>query len=326
MRICILGAGAVGGHLAYRLATAGHDVGVVARGAHLTAMRRRGIGFTDGEGTGYAQIAASDDPAALGPQDAVIVGVKATGLGAMADMLGPVVGPHTLVYFPQNGMPWWYPVSAGGLPHALPDLPVFRIGERFSALLAPRQIAAGTVYSANEVREPGVIHNSSPGRNSVTIAAIDPAGAEAAARLRGAMDASGLAATTPADLRTAMWAKLVLNMSGSALALATGNPSSAMREDRRLGEIYMRIMEEGKAISAAWGHPVDIDPETALARLPHHRPSLLQDYEQGRPMEIGEMILAPAAFARAAGVPAPSLDVVAAIAARLAFDKGLYAG
>jgi 2-dehydropantoate 2-reductase len=324
MRITILGAGATGGHLAYRLAESGHDVSVVARGPHLAAIRAQGLGFTEGGATAYREIAATDDPAQLGPQDAVIVTVKATGLAAMPPLLEPIVGPGTLVYFPQNGMPWWYPVSVGELPFALPDLPIFRLGPAFARRLRVGQIAGGTLYSGNEVREPGVVFNSSPGRNSLTIAAIDPAGAEAVEALRSAIDASGVGATTPDDLRTTMWTKLVQNMSGSAIALATRNRTSISRQDPRLGALYVRIVDEGKAVAAAWGHPVALDPAVMLARAPHHRPSLLQDYEQGRPMEIGEIVLAPAAFARAAGIDCPSLDAVAAIVARLAIDKGLF--
>jgi 2-dehydropantoate 2-reductase len=170
------------------------------------------------------------------------------------------------------------------------------------------------------------VFNSSPGRNSLTIAAIDPsgAGAEAVEALRRAVDGCGVTATTPDDLRTTMWTKLVQNMSGSTIALATGNRTSMSRQDPRLGALYARIVNEGKAVAAAWGHPVDLDPAAMLARAPHHRPSLLQDYEQGRPMEIAEIVLAPTAFARAAGIDCPSLDAVAAIVARLAIDKGLF--
>lgn len=324
MRICILGAGATGGHLAYKLAGDGHQVSVVARGPHLAAIRARGLGLTEGDTTAYRQIIATDTPAELGLQDAVIVAVKATGLIAMPPLLAPIVGSDTLVYFPQNGMPWWYPVSAGPLPFALPDLPVFRLTPSFSSLLSPGQIAAGTVYSGNEVREPGVVFNSSPGANALTIAAVDPVGADKAEALRQVIDASGVKATKPADLRTTMWTKLVQNMSGSAIALATGNRTSISRQDPRLGALYTRIVNEGRAIAAAWGHPVDLDPAVMLSRAPHHRPSLLQDYEQGRPMEIGEIVLAPAAFARAAGVDCPSLDALSAIVARLAIDRGLY--
>ena len=323
MRICVLGAGASGGHFAYRLAKAGQEVSVVARGAHLAAIRERGLGFVSGEETGFVPVAASDNPGELGSQDAVIVGVKATGLAAIAPLLEPLVGPNTLVLFPQNGMPWWYPVGES-LPRPLPDIPVFRLVERFMAFLRPGQIAGGTIYTGNEVREPGIIFNSSPGKNFVSFRELVPDGAAATDRLLDAFADTGVVASRSPDLRAAMWRKLLQNMSGSALALATRNRSSISREDPRLGEIYTRIIHEGNAIAAAWGYDVDIDPVEVMAKIAHHRPSLLQDYEQGRPMEIGEIVLAPAAFARAAGIDCPALDTVAAIVARLAIDKGLY--
>lgn len=323
MRICVLGAGATGGHFAYRLAQAGHEVSVVARGAHLAAIRENGLGFVGGEERGTVAVTASDDPAALGPQDAVIVGVKATGLAAMVPLLKPLVGPQTLVLFPQNGMPWWYPVGED-LPHALPDLPIFRLARGFLDYLSPSQIAGGTIYSGNEIREPGVVFNSSPGKNFVSFSELVPEGAAATDRLLDAFSGTDMIASRPAGVRSSMWRKLLQNMSGSAIALATRNRSSISREDPRLGEIYSRIIVEGNAIAKAWGYEVEIDPAEVMAKIAHHRPSLLQDYEQGRPMEIGEIVLAPAAFARAAGVPCPSLDAVAAIVARLAIDKQLY--
>jgi len=323
MQICVLGAGATGGHFAYRLAHAGHEVSVVARGAHLAAIREKGLSFVSGEERGSVRVAASDDPGQLGPQDAVIVGVKATGLSAMVSLLKPLVGPETLVLFPQNGMPWWYPLGEN-LPRELPDLHVFRLGERFLEFLAPDQIAGGTIYSGNEVREPGVVFNSSPGKNFVSFSELMPAAARATDQLLEAFSGTGVVATRPPNLRASMWRKLLQNMSGSAIALATRNRSSISREDPRLGEIYARIIKEGNAIAKAWGYDIGIDPAEVLAKIPHHRPSLLQDYEQGRPMEIGEIVLAPAAMARAAGVHSPSLDAVAAIVARLAIDKQLY--
>lgn len=323
MRICVLGAGATGGHFAYRLAHAGHDVSVVARGQHLAAIRDRGLGFVSGEETGFVPVAASDDPSDLGPQDAVIVGVKATGLASVSPLLPPLVHDDTLVLFPQNGMPWWYPVGET-LPHGLPDLPIFRIGTAFLDFLKPGQIAGGSIYSGNEVREPGVVFNSSPGRNFISFSELVPEGKAATDRLLAAFDGTGLEATRPPSLRGSMWRKLLQNMSGSAIALATRNRSSISREDDRLRAVYTRIIGEGNAIAAAWGHPVDIDAAEVNAKIAHHRPSLLQDYEQGRPMEIGEIVLAPAAFARAAGVDCPALDTLAGIVARLAIDKGLY--
>ena len=325
MRIAVLGAGSSGGHLAYRLVEAGHDVSILARGPHLDAIRRNGLRLDAGEATGTVKVAASDDVAKFERPDAIIVGVKATGLAGIAPHVLALAGPDTTVWFPQNGMPWWYGVGIRP-PHPLPDLAVFRAGQPFLDALRPEQIAGGTLYTGNEVRAPGVIFNSSPGGNAASIAELVPGGRDGVDRLIAAFDGTPVVVTRPPDLRMAMWRKLLQNMSGSAIGVATRNRSSISREDPRLREIYTRIIREGNAIAAAWGYPVDIDPEEVIAKIPHHRASILQDYDQGRPMEVGEIVLAPAAFARAAGVPCPSLDAIGAIVARLAIDKGLYDG
>lgn len=325
MRICVFGAGATGGHFAARLARAGHEVSVVARGPHLAAMEANGLTLRTGGETLSARVRAAGSAEGMGPQDAVIVGVKATGLAAAAEGLAPLIGAGTLVVFPQNGMPWWYPIGLpdGGPP--VPDLPIFRLAGPLLARMDAAQAVGGVIWSSNEIVEPGVIENRTPGRNRLELGApgAPPPGL---AGLRAALEAAGLA--SPAgDIRTAMWRKLLVNMSGSTIALATGNMASAARRDPRLSETFLRIMAEGLATAAAHGFPLpDIDPAAALAALPDHRPSILQDYELRRPMEVAEIVLAPAAFARAAGVPTPTLDAVAAIVARRAADRGLFDG
>ena len=324
MRICVLGAGATGGHFAHRLARAGEEVSVVARGPHLAAIRARGLGLVTDGAPDFVEVATSEDPGELGPQDVVIVGLKATGIPTVAPLLAPLVGSGTLVLFPQNGMPWWYPLGLHETPFPLPDLPIFRAGAELSQLLAPEQVAGGVIYSANELAGPGIVRNTSPERNELSLGPVAGGETEAVGRLRDAFEAAGIGVPGAPDIRLAMWRKLLMNMSGSTLALVTGNRSSIAREDPRLAELYARIMAEGSAIAGAWGYEVDLDPHAILPRLPHHHPSILQDYQQRRPMEVGEIVLAPAAFARAAGVPSPSLDAIAAIVTRLAVDRGLF--
>jgi 2-dehydropantoate 2-reductase len=190
------------------------------------------------------------------------------------------------------------------------------------------QVIGALIYSANRIEAPGIVRNNSPAANRIEIGRIEIGAAEPAglAGLRGAFEEAGIACEAVGDIREAVWLKLLANMSGSAIALATGNESSVSRKDPALGEVYLRVLREGLAISAAHGYRLDhrIEPEAALARTLDHRPSLVQDYEQRRPMEIGEIVLGPQAFARAAGLATPSLDVLAAIVTRLARDRGLY--
>ncbi len=320
MRVTVFGAGATGGFVAAALARGGNEVTVIARGPHLAAMAAGGLWLETAGTRARAGVAARADAAGIGPQDLVIVAVKATGLASVAGRLSPLVGPRTVVLFPQNGMPWWYSLGLAGRP-APPDLGIFRHAGAFLAEVPMERILGGVVYSANEVVAPGVVRNNSPGDNRIEIGALGEAGRveEVAAALTGA----GIATSVVPDPRAAVWKKLLGNMTGSVLALVTGNLSSISRRDPALREIYLRLAREGIATAAAHGYPLEIDPEAMVGRTLDHKPSLLQDYEAGRPMEVAEIVLAPQAFARSAGVATPTLDVLAAIAARLARDRGL---
>jgi 2-dehydropantoate 2-reductase len=323
MRICVFGAGATGGHLVVKLALAGHDVSVVARGPHLAAMREKGVTLISGAACLTARVAASDDPARHGRQDLIVVTTKATGLAQVAEGVAPLIGPDTVAIYPQNGIPWWYPL--GQAADRIPDLPLFRLAPALLRHMPADRVLGGSIYSANEVVEPGVIRNASADENRLVFAEVAaPPGL--AARCRAVFEDAGIASPAPGDARRAIWRKLLGNMSGSALALVTGTRSVTVRQDPALLPIYIRLIEEGLAIAAAHGHNLrtEIDPRNARLPPPGHKPSLLQDYEAGRPMEIGEILLAPLAFARSADVRTPTLDAVAAIATRLSADRGLF--
>ena len=323
MRICIFGAGASGGHFAVRLARAGHDVSVIARGPHLAAIRERGLQLKTGTELLSAQVTASDTPDDLGPQDLVIVSTKATALPAIAPHIAPLVGQDTLVLFPQNGMTWWYPVGLPSQHPQPPAIPIFELAKPFLAAMRKDQVLGGIIYSANEVEAPGVIKNNSPTHNRMEFASIVGGEPSALAAIRTQLEDAGILSPDPGDIRVAVWTKLVNNMSGSTIGLATASPSDGARKDAALSEIYRRVMREGLRIAAAHGYALDIDPDRMLRRLLDHKASILQDYEQHRPMEIAEIVLAPVAFARAANIATPTLDTVAAIVTKLAKDRGL---
>ncbi len=326
MRICIYGAGASGGHFAVRLALAGHDVSVIARGAHLAAIRESGLRLRSGMEILSGKVAAGDSPEQFGPQDAVVVATKATALPAIAPQIAPLVGPDTLVVFPQNGMTWWYPVGLPAQHPTPPAIPIFELARPFLSAMRPDQVIGGIIYSANEVEAPGIIKNNSPDHNRMEIATIGAANEKREGdvdRLRSVLKGAGILSPEPGDIRVAVWTKLVNNMSGSTIGLATASPSDGARKDPALSEIYRRVMREGLNIAAAHGYLLDIDPDRMLKRLLNHKASLSQDYEQRRPMEIAEIVLAPVAFARAADIATPTLDTIAAIVTKLARDRGL---
>jgi 2-dehydropantoate 2-reductase len=325
LRVCVYGAGASGGHLAVKLALAGHKVAVVARGEQLEAIRLRGLTLVAGERGSTVHVQASDSPAEFGLQDVVFVTVKTTSLPAIIDGLEAVVGPDTLVAFLQNGMCWWYP---NGLPldrPAPPDVPIFRLGRSFLKLLRLERVIGGTIYSANEITAPGIVRNTSPDHNRLAIGSIVPGRDRILEPMRAMLEGAGIPTPVVGDIRSAMWTKLMVNMSGSAIALATENKSSISRRDAALAEIFRRLVREGTDIAEAHGYPLrdSVDPDRLLAQLLDHKPSLLQDYERRRPMEIAEIIEAPLVFARAQKVATPTLDALAAIVLRRARDRGL---
>ncbi|MDF0596592.1 ketopantoate reductase family protein [Psychromarinibacter halotolerans] len=324
MKVTVFGAGATGGHFAVRLSQAGHDVSVVARGAHLEAIRSNGLTLLAADDRATVKVRASADATEIGVQDVVLVGVKGAGLAAITQALRPLVGPDTRVIFPQNGMPWWYPVGLTTTP-APPDWADFSIGAGFLDYIAPGQLVGGSIYSANELDAPGVVRNASPGHNRLDLGAVVPGG-DGVEDLRRAFRDAGIDAPDVPDIRAVIWRKLLANMSGSIIALITGNKSSISRKDPALGAVYRRAVGEGMAIAAAYGYDLadTVDVDAMLKSIPEHKPSIRQDFEAGRPMEIGQILLAPLAFARQAGVDTPVLDTLAALAQRMAEDRGLF--
>lgn len=326
MRICIFGAGAVGGHFAAQLAASGHEVCVVARGAQLDAIRRNGIMLLKGERRIIARVRASSDANELGPQDFVLVTLKATALAALADGVAPLLGPQTGIVFAQNGIPWWYAQGLGASRPAPPDLSFLDPGAKLARAIAPERVTGAVVYSANEVTEPGMVRNTAPGRNMLVLGEPDGRPSERISRLSAALERSEVQAPIESDIRRTVWAKLLLNLGSSSIGVVTGETVRETLADPALRVLRERIQAEGRAIAAAHG----VNPEGAP--LPPaqpgggslHKTSMLQDYELGRPMEIDAILMAPLRFARSANVAAPVLESVVALAAHKAAAKGLY--
>ena len=328
MRICIFGAGAVGGHLAARFAAAGHDVSVFARGAHLAAMTAAGIALHSGDAVVKARVRGSDRASTLGAQDLVCVTLKANLLPLFAENAAPLLGRDTPVVFVQNGIPWWYAQGLGKDRPAPPDLSRLDPGGALARSIAPERVIGAVVFSANHVEAPGVIRNSTPGRNMLTVGEPDDRQTARIQRLRQTISAAGLHSPETGDIRQSLWSKLVLNLGSSTLCLLTGLTVGEMVSDPALGRIRDRISAEGFAIAGAHGIAVEGAPKRPGGQTPGvvgHKPSMLQDYERGRPMEIESQIMTPLAFAQAAGLEVPSFELAATLAARKAADKGLYA-
>ncbi len=326
MRICVFGAGAIGGNFAARLAASGNEVSVVVRGAHLEAIRAKGLTLIAGDKKITVKVHASDKPSELGRQDAVISTLKATGLPALAESVGPLLGPDTPVVFAQNGIPWWYGYGLSKSRPRAPDLSRLDPGGALLKAVGPERTLGGAITSPNHVVEPGVIHHEQPDRNQLWVAEIDDRQSQRVGALRAALKGAGIGSPDTTDIRYDIWHKLMANLTGSAVCLILGQPS-LVQKTPIVNQMCRRAHAEALAVAAAHGVVLDDSPDVRYGPKRvyfDHRPSILQDYDLGRPMEIESIVRAPVAFARSAGIATPTLDAIETFAVSLAAAKGLY--
>ncbi len=326
MRICVFGAGAIGGNFAARLAAAGNEVSIVVRGAHLEAIRTRGLTLLAGGKKIVATVQATDRPAELGPQDAVLVTMKASGQHALVDSIGPLLGADTPVAFVQNGIPWWYGHGLGPARPPAPDLSRLDPGGALARAVGFDRAVGAVVSSPNHVVEPGVVHNESPDRNILWVGEPDDRTSPRIEALRATLKAAGIDSPATTDIRYEIWHKLMANLTGSTVCLVTGQ-SVKVQATPIVNRLSRRAHAEALAVAAAHGVMLDDHPDKRYGPTrvySDHRPSILQDYDLGRPMEIESIVRAPLAFARSAGVETPTLDAIESICVSLAAAKGLY--
>lgn len=323
MKVCVFGAGAIGTHVAGRLSKGGAEVSVIARGAQLAAFQARGLRVHAADGEIQARVAASADAGTLGTQDAVIVTVKAPALPSVAAAIGPLLGPDTAVAFVTNGIPWWYFQGVGG-PDEGRRLQTLDPGGGLWQAVHPARVVGGVIYSACTITEPGVVHVENP-RSRIVLGAPDGRPSGRIEALAATLRAGGLVTEVTDRIRDTVWAKLLLNLGGGPLAVLTGcAPAEVFAEDAcRIAA--RRILAEGAAIAAAMGCPTEPNAEGQIARgaRSRHKPSILQDLEQGRPMEIDALYDVPLEFARQHGVPTPTLDLLVALVRVRARQAGL---
>ena len=324
MKICIYGAGAIGGHLAARLHRAGADVSVVARGAHLAAIQANGLTVHAVDGVHHARVAASADPAELGRQDAVFVTVKAPALPVVAASIGPLLGAETSVAFVMNGIPWWYFNHLAG-PHEGRSLPRIDPGDALRTALGPGRAIGGVVYSASAVTAPGVVEVEQP-KSRFILGEPDGSLSDRVLALSGLIAKGGVSGEATPAIRTEIWNKLISNLAGGTLAVLTGNAPKGNYVEPAVEHAALRMMHEATAIAQALGadpttnHAVRINGQRSM----DHKPSILQDLELGRPMEIDGMFDAPLALAHLAGIEVPTLELMVALCKLRARAAGLY--
>jgi 2-dehydropantoate 2-reductase len=325
MRICVFGAGSVGGYLAGYLSRGGNEVSVVARGAHLGAIRANGLTVETPDETLNVRIAASDNPADLGRQDVVLVTVKAPALPDVAATIAPLLGPDTAVAFVMNGIPWWYFHAHGGaldgrqLPSLDPDGALWRA-------VNPHRAIGAVFWPACSVPSPGVVRLLAGADGGTVFGEPSNATTPRLQALAAAFRAAALPVTLTEDIRALIWRKLAFNLSAGPLCVLTETPVMDTHTEAALIACSGQLLTEGMAVAAAMGITLDLDI-SAIAEMNKqlaHRPSILQDLTAGRPMEIEALYGVPLEMARMANVPTPMLDVLVGLIKVKARAKGLF--
>jgi 2-dehydropantoate 2-reductase len=325
MKVCIFGAGAIGGYMGVKLAKAGADVSLVARGPHLAAMREKGLTLIEEEGeTTTVPVTASDDPAALGVQDYVIVTLKAHSVPPVVSKMAPLIGPNTTIVSGVNGVPWWYFHKLEGA-HEGTRLDSVDPGNVQWNGFGPDRVLGCVVYPAAEVIEPGVIKHIEGNRFS--LGEPDGSKSDRAQALSKILANAGLKAPVRPKLRDEIWVKLWGNLSFNPISALTHATLDVLCTDEGTRAVARNMMVEAQEIAERLGvkFPIDVDRRIAGgAAVGAHRTSMLQDLDQGRPMEIDALVASVQELGRVTGVPTPTIDTVLSLIRLRARTAGLY--
>jgi 2-dehydropantoate 2-reductase len=310
VKIVVFGAGAIGGYIGARLAHAGRDVTLVARGAHYRAMRERGLTVTSPDGDLHVQPAVTDDPTRPGPCDVVILAVKAHSLTGIAPALGPLLGPDTTVVSTQNGLPWWYFQAHGGVMDGW-HLERVDPGGAVSRAIDPRRIVGGVVYFSADVVAPGTIHHVEGRR--MTLGEPDGSRSERCRAIARELIDAGFRCPISATLRDEIWVKLLGNVAFNPISALTGATLAGMVRHPAASRLVRDVMTEARTVAERLGIDIRISIDQRMAaaeRVGAHKTSMLQDLEAGRPMEYDAIVGAVLELGDRLGVPMPATRAV----------------
>jgi 2-dehydropantoate 2-reductase len=322
-RICVYGAGAVGGHIAGRLATGGAEVSLIARGAQLHAIQQQGLRVETARGLLVSRPFATDRPSDLAPQDVVLVTVKAPALPTIAEGIASLLRHDSVVVFVGNGVPWWYFHGHGGTLEGT-HLPRLDPGDALWNGVGPERTAGAVAYTASTVLAPGVIRAENPS-NRLIIGRPDHLPDARLDALASLLTPSGLEVTVTPDIRDAVWAKLLMNLIGGSLGILSASPMNEVLDKPAIFATAEAMAREGQAIAHALGcDPGDTAEGLAKLAKSGHLQSIVQDLLAGRPMEIDALFRVPLDLAAIAGVATPTLDLVIELATQRARAAGVY--
>lgn len=308
MRFLIAGAGAIGGYIGARMARAGLDVTLFARGPHLAAMQERGLRVLSAEGDFEVRPKLTGTLENAGPFDVIFLGVKAHGLTALAPQIAPLIGENTTVVSTQNGIPWWY---FGGESSGAEPLERVDPGGVIARAIPQRSVVASLVYLGTDIVEPGVIRHTEG--NRISLGEPDGTRSDRCRAIAEALIQSGLRCPITARIRHEIWVKILGNVAFNPISALTGATLAGMVRDPGVNGVVRNIMAETEAVAAKLGIelPISIDQRIAGAeKVGEHKTSMLQDLEAGRPMELEAVIGAVVEIGERLGVAMPCTKTV----------------
>jgi 2-dehydropantoate 2-reductase len=324
MKVCVFGVGAIGGTIGYGLAKAGCELSGIARGATLDALRDFGLRLTEGAEVGSIPIRATAEPEELGPQDLVVLAVKAHALGEAAPRVAPLLGPGTIVLPAMNGVPWWFfqgfgrELEGSSLASVDPDRAI-------AAALPSESVIGCVVHVGASCPEPGLV-KAQPARQLIL---GEPSGAmtERLASLCALFEAAGFAARPTPSIQREIWYKLWGNMTMNPLSALTGATMDRILDDPLVARFCLDVMAEAKRIGERIGCPIEQSGEDRMAitrKLGAFKTSMLQDVEAGRKVELDALVGSVKEMGVLLGEPTPSIDILLGLARLKARTLGLY--
>ena len=324
MKVCIYGAGAIGGYLGVQFARAGADVSLVARGAHLAAMKENGLMLLIGDEQRVAHPRCTDNPAELGPQDFVIICLKAHSIPSVIDQMRPLLGSRTRIVTAVNGIPYWYFYKHGGL-HEGATLESIDPGGRQWRELGPERAIGCIVYPATEIEAPGVVRHV----YGTNFPLGEPSGeiSDDVKNLSALFAMAGLKAPVLDRIRDEIWLKLWGNVCLNPISALTHATLDVICSDPDTRALSKAIMLETQGIAESFGVRFRVDVERRIEgarKVGAHKTSMLQDLERGRPMEIDALVGAVAEMDQLTGVPCPTIDTVLSLIKLRARIAGCY--
>jgi 2-dehydropantoate 2-reductase len=318
MKFAIVGAGAIGAFAGAMLARSGEDVTLIARGAHLRAMQESGVRVRGSLGEFEARVAATDDPAAVGPVDVVLLTLKAHSLTEMVPRLEPLIGPETFLVSAQNGIPWWYFYRHGGDWEGT-HVETVDPGGVISRSIDSSRVVGCVVYPSTIIIEPGVVEHIEGTR--FAIGEPDGSKSERCRRLAAAFINAGLRCPIRTDIRHDIWVKLMGSVAFNPISALTRATLAEIVQCTETREVATAIMTEAEAVARRLGIDMGISISQRLEgaeKVGHHRTSMLQDVETGRPPELESIVGAVVELGNKMGLALPCTRAVYACVKLLA--------